>query len=292
MSELEKINLSNACHYSHKSGSTKCMSDAFIQKYKAKSNNIEFNKNLDKLLTSKGTTIEELGFLLDKRTIGIVGKEEVIKELQDSYKPVGPIDTTLFSNFVIDNAIGNHLSTLDNTFLALDVNLMDFTDYNGSLTQIKPSKVGVEYRGQEYKHFGCVMNTLVMKGDLRKVGHWVAVYGDFRNPKLATLEYFNSSGNNPPTTLKNWMAEFAQKSTEVRGIPCKDLVASNIVHQKSETECGIYAMYYVVSRFVGIDYKKFREARIPDEYVTKFRAKMFNDQKKVDTSLLEKYRLI
>lgn len=292
MSELEKINLSNACHYSNLTGSTKCMSDSFIQKYKAKSNNIEFNKNLDKLLASKGTTIDEIGFLLDKRTIGIVGKEEVLKEIQDNFKPIGPVDTTLFSNFVIDNALGNHLAVLDDTFLALDVNLMDFIDYGGSLSKIEPSKLGVKYNGKEYKHFGCVMNTLVMKGDLRKVGHWVAVYGDFRNPKLATLEYFNSSGQNPPNALKDWMADFAKRSTEVRGILCKDLVASNIVHQKSQTECGIYALYYVVSRFVGIDYKKFREARIPDDYVTRFRSKMFNDQKKVDVSLLEKYRLI
>lgn len=292
MSELKKINLTNVCHYSHSPGGKKCMSDGFIQRYKAKSNNIEFNKNLDKLLESKGATIDELGFLLNKRTIGIVGKEEVIKELQSSFKPVGPINNDLFSNFVIDNAIVNHLATLDDTFLALDVNLMDFPDYGGSLAKLKPSKAGVEFDGREYEHFGCVLNTLVMKGDIKKVGHWVAVYGDFRNPKLATLEYFNSSGNNPPKVLKNWMADFARKSTEFRGVVCKDLVASNVVHQKSETECGIYAMYYVVSRFIGIDYKKFREARIPDDHVNKFRAKMFNDQKKVDTSLLESYRLI
>jgi hypothetical protein len=292
MEEQKKINLSNACHYSHKSGSRKCMSDSFIEKYKAKSNNIEFNNNLDKLLASKGATIEELGFLLDKRTIGIVGKQEIMKELQDNFKPVGPVNNELFSNFVIDNAISNHLSTLDDTFLGLDVNLMDFPDYKGSLMDLIPTKTGIEYKGREYTHFGCVLNTLVMKGDIRKVGHWVALYGDFRNDKLATLEYFNSSGNNPPKSLKNWMSEFAEKSTQVRGIPCKDLVASNVVHQKSETECGIYAMYYIVSRFIGIDYKKFREARIPDDHVNKFRSKMFNDQKKVNSSLLEEYRLL
>ena len=293
METQKLLNFDNACSYDHKSGKKHCMSDEIIQKIKAKSNNIEFNNNLDKLLESKGCTVDELGFLLNKRTIGIVGEKEIINEVQANFKPVGPIDYGLFSNFVIDNAIINHLARIDPTFLGVDVNLMDFPEYMGSLTNLKPTPEGITCDGeQSYKHFGCVLNTLESTGNLRKVGHWVAVYGDFRNPKHATIEYFNSSGNNPPKKVDKWLQAFAEKCAEVRGVPCTYLVASNISHQKTETECGIYAMYYIVARFIGVGYKKFRESVIPDEYVNRFRAKMFNDQKKVDISLLEKNKLI
>lgn len=291
MEDQKILNLTNACHYSHEPGGSKCMSDAIIAKIKSKSNNLEFNSNLDKLLADKGATIDELGFLLDKRTIGLVGEKEVIREIQENFKPVGPIDNGLFSNFVIDNAIVHHLSSLDEAFLGLDVNLMDFPEYKGSLTKLKPSPGGVTF-DKEHKHFGCVLNTLMTTGNLKKVGHWVAIYGDFRNPKLATIEYFNSSGNNPPKKVFEWMEQFAQDCTDKRGTKCIAVVASNIRHQKSDTECGIYAMYYLVARFIGISYKKFREDVIPDEHVNKFRAKMFNDQKKVDNRILENYRLL
>lgn len=287
-----KLNLTNACHYMHKNGGKKCMSDAIIEKIKTKSNNIEFNNNLDKLLASKGTTIAELGFLLDKRTIGIVGKEAIIEEIQTNFKPVGPIGTQYFSNYVLDNAVVTHLATLDDTFLGLDVNLMDFPEYKGSLTDLRPHVDGVEYKGRVYKHFGCILNTLLSTGNLKKVGHWVAMYGDFRNGNLNTIEYFNSSGNNPPKNVFAWMKDFAAQMSQIRGIPCTATAASNIQHQKSETECGAYSLYYITARFIGITYKKFREKPIPDEFVNKFRSKMFNDQEKIDTKLLEDYRLI
>lgn len=293
--ETQKIlNLTNACSYSHTPGGKKCMSDAIIQKIKAKSNNIEFNNNLDKLLASKGCTIDELGFLLDKRTIGIIGEKAIIDEIQTNFKPIGPVNNELFNNYVIDNAIVNQVARLDPTFLGVDVNLMDFPDYMGSLTKLKPTPGGITCGSDdgEYKHFGCVLNTLLSSGNLKKVGHWVAMYGDFRNDRLNTIEYFNSSGNNPPKRVEEWMNAFAEECSRVRGVRCISLVASNIRHQKSETECGIYAMYYIVARFIGVGYKKFREAVIPDEYVNRFRSKMFNDQKKVNISLLEKHRLM
>lgn len=291
--EIENVlNLKNACHWNAKDGRKKCMSDEIITKLKAGANNIQFNDNLDKLLMDKGGTIDELGFLLSKRTISLLGKNTILEEVQTRFKPVGPIDNELFNNFVIDNAEVIHLHSLDKSFLGVDVNLMDFDDYQGSLTQLRPSKNGVTFDGNEYKHFGCVLNTLLRSGNLKKVGHWVAMYGDFRNNKLHTIEYFNSSGNSAPKNVLKWMEQFAQEREKISGIKCIALNASTVQHQKSDTECGIYALYYILSRFVGIPYKKFREGRIPDDHVTKFRSKMFNDQKKVDVSLLEEHNLL
>lgn len=284
---MGKINFKNACSYNHDGSRSTCMSDSMEQKLIAMKNNINFGKPIEVILKEKGKTIDELGLLLDKRVITAFGEHTVLEEINTNYKPVGPVDWSLFSNFVEDNVM-RRLHQWDPIFIGLDVNLMDFEDYGGSLTKLVFTDEGISYNGHVYKTFGCVVNTMKMSSDLTKVGHWVAVFGDFRNPQAKTIEYFNSSGRSAPPEMWNWM----QKSA--KSVPnCIPLNVSNIQHQKSETECGIYSIYYITARVCGICYKKFRETIISDDRVNKFRKNMFNDQKALkDLSLLEKYRLV
>lgn len=284
---MGKINFTNACSYSHKGDGGTCMSDSTAQKLIAMQHNLGFSKPLEAILKEKGKTVDELGLLLDKRVISALGANVVIKELNENFKPAGPTDWSLFNNFVEDNVM-RHLSKWDNTFLGLDVNLMDFENYDSSLRRLQFTDDGIAYNGKIYKSFGCVVNTMKMSGDLTKVGHWVALFGDFRNPQAKTIEYFNSSGRSAPPEMWSWMSKSAKSVSN-----CIPLNVSNIQHQKSETECGIYAVYYITARVCGICYKKFRETTISDERVNKFRKNMFNDQNAIpDTSFLEKNRLI
>ena len=281
---MGKINFSNACNYGHDGQRGTCMSDGTAQRLLALGHNIQFNKvTIDVILNEKGKTIDELGLLLDERVISQLGAATVLKEINENFKPVGPVDWALFSNFVEDNVM-RHLSRWDNTFLGLDVNLMDFQDYGGSLTKLNFTDNGIMYNGKIYKTFGCVLNTMKMSGDLSKVGHWVALFCDFRNPNARTIEYFNSSGRSAPPELWSWMQTVPN---------CTPLNVSNIQHQKSETECGIYSIFFITARVCGICYKKFRETTISDERVNKFRKNMFNDQKALkNISLLEAHRLV
>lgn len=284
---MGKINFANACSYGHDGSRPLCMSDKMSQRLLALKNNISFGKPIDVILNEKGKTIDELGLLLDKRVIAAVGEKEILQEINQSFKPVGPVDWSLFNNFVEDNAM-RHLHRWDPTFIGLDVNLMNFEEYGGSLTKLRFSDDGIHYNGQTYKSFGCVLNTMKMGGDLSAIGHWVALFGDFRNPHLKTIEYFNSSGRSAPSELWSWMKRSAESVTN-----CTPLNVSNIQHQKSETECGIYSVFYITARVCGICYKKFRETNISDERVNKFRKNMFNDQKALpDLSILEANRLV
>lgn len=283
---MGKINFTNACSYGHDGKGNTCMSDSTAQKLIAMQHNLGFGQPLEVILREKGKTVDELGLLLDKRVISALGEKTVMKEINENFKPPGPVDWSLFNNFVEDNVM-KHLNRWDPTFLGLDVNLMDFESYGGSLSQLRFTNDGIIHNGKTYKSFGCVVNTMKMSGDLTKVGHWVAVFGDFRNPHK-TIEYFNSSGRSAPSEMWSWMNKSA-KSVE----NCTALNVSNIQHQKSETECGIYAVYYITARVCGLCYKKFRETTISDERVNKFRKNMFNDQKAIgDTSFLERNRLI
>lgn len=290
---ITQINLYNVCSYGKDKDTGRCMSDRTYEMLKAQEHNLNLNGDtLDALLSDKGATLDELGLLLDTRTIKVLGPNHVLQELQTNYKPVGPVNNQLFNNFHENNVL-LHLSKYDPTFLGLDVNLMDFQNYGGSLTKITPDVGGVTFSGKVYQTFGCVMNTMMASGDLSRVGHWVALFGDFRGKKLNTVEYFNSSGRNAPKELFQWMEQFAEESARVRGIPCLALNVSNIQHQHSSTECGAYAVYYITARILGISYKKFREKPISDDKMTKFRSNMFADQTKVkNKAFLESYNLI
>lgn len=295
-----KINFTNACSYTHynqqadyngqQADRKMCMSLSTYEKLKAQENNLNLGKPIDVILAEKGKTLDELGLLLDKRVISALGQDTIKRELDNNFKPVGPTDWSLFSNFV-ENNVMRHLNKYDPTFIGLDVNLMDFQDYGASLTKLS-TRGEVRFKGNEYKTFGCVMNTMHMSGDLTKIGHWVALFGDFRNPELCTIEYFNSSGRSAPPELWRWMNNKAEECT-ASGKKCIALNVSNIQHQKSETECGIYSVYFITARVCGIYYKKFREMEISDERVNKFRKNMFNDQSALpDKSFLEQNRLI
>ena len=263
------------------------LSESTVQKLIAMKNNLGFNKPLETILQEKGKTIDELGLLLDKRVISALGEKTVLEEINTNFKPPGPTDWSLFNNFVEDNVM-RHLHNWDKTFIGLDVNLMDFESYGGSLTRLSFTDDCIFYNGNQYKTFGCVLNTMKMSGDLTKIGHWVALFGDFRNPQAKTIEYFNSSGRSAPPELWSWMQKTAKSINN-----CIPLNVSNIQHQKSETECGIYSVYYITARVCGICYKKFRETNISDERVNKFRKNMFNDQNAIqDTSFLESNRLM
>jgi hypothetical protein len=286
-----KINFVNACSYTHDGKRSTCMSTATLEKLKAQEHNLKLSKTIDAILAAKGKTVDELGLLLDKRVISALGSETVRKELDENFKPVGPTDWSLFNNFV-ENNVMRHLHKWDPTFLGLDVNLMDFQDYQGSLTNLL-FREKIYCNGASYSSFGCVLNTMKMSGDLSKVGHWVALFGDFRDPNNATIEYFNSSGKASPPELHRWMGDKVDEYKKVSGKQCTALDVSNIQHQKSDTECGIYSVYFITARVCGINYKKFREMQISDDRVNKFRKNMFNDQSAVkDKSFLESNHLI
>lgn len=290
---MKSLNFTNACSYKHDGSGNMCMSSKTYEKLKAMEHNMNFGKPLETIMKEKGKTIDELGLLLDKRVITALGKDVVLKELEENYKPVGPTDYSLFNNFVENNVI-SHWERWDNNFAGVPVNLMDFQDYGGELMKVNFSPNGkVLYNNREYDTFGCILNTLKASGNLSAVGHWVGLFGDFRDPKSASIEYFNSSGRSAPKELWEWMNKKAKEYEQLTGGKCIPLNVSNIQHQKSNTECGIYSIFFVTARLCGIPYKKFRESEIKDENVNKFRKYLLNDQSAIkDTEFLESQRMI
>jgi hypothetical protein len=121
-----------------------------------------------------------------------------------------------------------------------------------------------------HKTFGVVMNT-----DVRTGGgiHWFSLFCDFRtNP--CTVEYFNSSGNKPVKQIQDWLIK-TEENLKSAGHNAKVVILSGNSMQKSETECGLYSLYYIWNRINEVPAQNFQVAKVPDSMMYAFRKQCF-----------------
>ena len=253
-----------------------CFSSEAISKMKTRQD-AEYQQMVTRAIVD-GDPETQLKLLYDERTLETLGTELYMSEFSKRFKSHTPQGNKLFSNFNL-NLVLRQLHDIEPSFMNFDCELMDFYDHPGSplgksLNKNSPLLEGI--KSGETLTFGTVPNTLVSTGDTSKVGHWVALFGDFRSKKF-TIEFYNSSGNNAPAKFFNWMQSLAKLISDECNCECIALNVSNIASQKGPSECGIYSLHYIISRLVGIPYKAFREHKIKDEDVNKIR-KLFLDE--------------
>ena len=101
------------------------------------------------------------------------------------------------------------------------------------------------------------------------------------------MEYFNSAGRPPPKPMIKWMERTAARLAEYRtskagpltpeGVAVTTVAVTDVDHQESQTECGLYALFYIRRRLEGAPYKLFFEQLVPDAAMTAFRKHVFRD---------------
>lgn len=213
-------------------------------------------------------------------------------ELDRRFKPKGPRDSTqLLSNFNLDGVLQQWASTAFPTFYNYSFNMMDFEETGGTLARTDVAGILEGHETQNLGKMGghvkrpcdtfaCVLNTDVSSG---RGKHWVAVFGDCRGKGEWTVEYFNSAGNPPPAPVTRWLEESAARLMGHRAShpgqygegAVTPVTLTDMRHQTSQTECGLYALYFIRRRLEGTPYKDFQETHIPDEAMMKFRKHVF-----------------
>lgn len=201
-------------------------------------------------------------------------------ELAQRFKPEGPRESlALLSNYDIDATLRRWRREFP-AFHACPFAMMDFAtngdafgaaDLGALLAGPAPREAG----RRRAETFGCVVNTDRSSGPGK---HWVAVFVDARPGPEApwTVEYFNSAGNPPPPPMAAWMEERRASLAAARGPGGAEAVAvTDLAHQKSQTECGLYALYYIRRRLEGAPFDSFFRRRVPDAAMTAFRRHLF-----------------
>lgn len=287
------------CTY-NKFGRKSCLDDKDIDIIRTSMENANLTNVNNNLIFKLNNIIEknsddkmELSALIDDDIFKILMPDLVVAMLKENFKPLGPTDDELFNNFVLNNAMAALHQTYAN-FRSYDCELVDFmkaqhertSSLSSNLNDL-PDKLDIYFGPKAgYDCFGCILNTLT-RDRIRDVGHWVALFGDFRNDKC-TIEYYNSSGNPAKKDVEEWCVQLAEKITYEHERPCIFTNVSNIQSQNGGTECGIYSLNYIVSRVIGIPYKEFRKKKIPDNVVNKARKFLFIEEKILDKSQAKK----
>jgi hypothetical protein len=219
---------------------------------------------------------------------------DLTHELAHKFKPPGPRNSTaLLSNVHIDSVLKLWAEEFPD-FYACPFAMADFNTNGDHFAAVKLE----ELRREKCRTFGCVMNTDNSRGPGT---HWVAVFVDMR-PEAEenmpwTIEYFNSAGRPPAAAVVRWMEQTRAKLTVARAKlltlqarsnvsgatagPVETWAVSSVSHQRSQTECGPYALYYIRRRLEGAQPKDFMDAsyRIPDRAMVEFRHYLFRERK-------------
>ena len=117
--------------------------------------------------------------------------------------------------------------------------------------------------------------------------HWVSLFVDL-DKSHPFVFYFDSVGNPPPAEIKTLMARIIKQSKRVLHRKIHTYTNTNHEHQKSNTECGMYALFFNITLLTGdsgfetnLDLdnriRLFKDAKIPDKYVEFYRKKYFNE---------------
>lgn len=228
--------------------------------------------------------------LKDNNFANFIGHDKIKKELDERFKPHGPALTyDLLSNFNIDDVLDQlEKAYKSENFYHVPFQMRDFETYKKNDNEIaiscarnakcmkyeKDQNLATIDLAEKYTNgmrcFGVVFNTDYSTGNGI---HWFCIFGDFRK-KPYTIEYFNSSGNLPLIEISSWMKNTKTKLAKQLNTAVVDVISSRIEHQFGDNQCGIYSLYYILSRLENVPYTYFSNNRIPDELMDDFR-KMF-----------------
>lgn len=102
--------------------------------------------------------------------------------------------------------------------------------------------------------------------------HWVALFLD---TDKNIVEYFDSFGDQPPQEVHDWVKTLSRRQKW-------KLRVNHRVHQLRNSECGVYAIHFIVRRLSGESYNKVINNIIRDDRMNGFRKKYFDPREKYD----------
>lgn len=108
--------------------------------------------------------------------------------------------------------------------------------------------------------------------------HWVSIFIDLKNN---VLYYFDSYGLLPPLEIQDKINKFKGQ------FPGLVIKMNQTRHQYSDSECGMYCLYFIYFMLNNGNFDKLNESPIPDNHIKELRQYFFEDiNKKVKKPIL------
>jgi hypothetical protein len=99
--------------------------------------------------------------------------------------------------------------------------------------------------------------------------HWVGLYIDIHNLAKPIVGYSDSYGFKPPRLIARLM-----KSLKLQA-PAITLSFNARRFQKSNSECGMYSLYFIICMIHGIPFAQFCKDSVPDSFMLELRKVLF-----------------
>ena len=199
-----------------------------------------------------------------------INSSDVEEALTRYFKPRGPADNFgLLSNFNIDGVLDQYAQKYKN-FLHIPFQMRDFEK---NQTDLSVKNFNISETFSKYETFGCVLNTDLSTG--RGI-HWFCIFGDARDKKNITLEYFNSSGKPPLPEVAEWMQK--QHHLFEQANPNKKLSVVRVADsalQDDDHSCGVWCLAYIWLRLRDVPIKWFTPRNVNDSIMHKLRSFIF-----------------
>lgn len=227
-------------------------------------NIIGYKKRLYDLLKEKTncTTGEEW---LKLPFLKYLAKNDFIEARLFTFKPVGPIDYTWLNNFDITRVMYQY-ERVYKTFKFLGAYPRDFDSIpNLALSTLDWQK----FIDENKTKLGFIFNHDVSTGPGI---HWVSMYVDLLKKQIY---YFDSVGKPPKKEV--W-----KLINSIKNFLKTPLIKINTVqHQYSDTECGIYAITFIIRLLDGETCNEIFNEPVSDYEIHKLRKKYFNGNKQI-----------
>ena len=214
-------------------------------------------------------------------------KDDDLREKIDKYlfipRPLQPNEwssdpNTWLSNIDIDEVLGEYEKSYP-SFKAIKTATIDFDDicYVEDLCKLKSKEQLEDLLKMGKRKIGVVFNLDKME---ESGSHWVSLFIDLQDNFIF---YFDSNGDKIPKEIKAFVERIKTFAKQLENpIDLQEYNNYKVQHQYENTECGMYSLFFIITMLTGkinnipINSCKdkiqlFREPRIPDNYVSKFR---------------------
>lgn len=106
--------------------------------------------------------------------------------------------------------------------------------------------------------------------------HWISL---FINIKKKYIFYFDSVGTKPPKEINDFITKVYKQGLQLNPkIIFKIDSTLNIEHQKGNSECGVYSLYFIINMLEDTtNPSKLKNKFLTDKYINKFRNIYFNN---------------
>lgn len=184
------------------------------------------------------------------------------KTIKKNFKPKGPNGKNEWLSSVDIYDVMEQYMIKYPEFLFFGPVPIDFSDLSNAISRIQLKKL----KNKKSK-IGIVFNT---DPSYKSGEHWISMFIDLKN---GTICFFDSVGDEPPKEVKKLMNKLIKQARSI-GIKLKPIV-NDTQHQRGNNECGVYSLYFIISRLMGKSCDYLNKKVVHDKEMNTYRKKFF-----------------